>query len=190
MPRQGNLEHYAHCVTLLGDIKVGATGLPANSGALKRVEVNGCSTAPNDCPRLEVVSGLNRPTSVAIAPDGSIYVTNNGTSPSAGGGASHRAVTTPVTSNAYENKNDPFPRSDSFPARARTRRISRNQGYWLRCLTSQLQVCSGLVPGCQWLQVSRKLCSSRRLFWKGTDTHRFPCARKVPAKSPAVPDRP
>jgi len=58
----------------LGDIKVGATGLPANSGALKRVELNGCTTAPNDCPRLEVVSGLNRPTSVAIAPDGSIYV--------------------------------------------------------------------------------------------------------------------
>jgi len=68
----------------LGDIKVGATGLPANSGALKRVELNGCTTAPNDCPRLEVVSGLNRPTSVAIAPDGSIYVTNNGTSPTAG----------------------------------------------------------------------------------------------------------
>ena len=62
----------------------GATGLPANSGVLKRVELNGCTTAPNDCPRTDVVSGLNRPTSFAIAPDGSIYVTNNGTSPTAG----------------------------------------------------------------------------------------------------------
>jgi hypothetical protein len=68
----------------LGDIKVGATGLPANLGAFKRVELNGCTTAPNDCRHSEVVSGLNWPTSVAIAPDASIYVTNNGTSPTAG----------------------------------------------------------------------------------------------------------
>jgi hypothetical protein len=62
----------------------GATGNPVNSGVLRRVELFGCTTAPNDCPRKDVVTALNRPTSFAIGPDGAIYVTNNGTSPTAG----------------------------------------------------------------------------------------------------------
>jgi hypothetical protein len=62
----------------------GATGNPVNSGVLRRVELFGCTTAPNDCPRKDVVTALNRPTSFAIRPDGAIYVTNNGTSPTAG----------------------------------------------------------------------------------------------------------
>ena len=62
----------------------GATGNPANTGVLKRVELANCTTAPNDCPRTDIISGLNRPTSVAIGPDGALYVTNNGTSPTNG----------------------------------------------------------------------------------------------------------
>jgi glucose/arabinose dehydrogenase len=53
-------------------------------GVLKRVELNGCITAPDFCPRTDVVSGLTRPTSLTIDPDGALYVTNNGTSPTAG----------------------------------------------------------------------------------------------------------
>jgi hypothetical protein len=62
----------------------GATGNPVNSGVLRRVELFGCTTAPNDCPRKDVVTELNRPTSFAIRPDGAIYITNNGTSPTEG----------------------------------------------------------------------------------------------------------
>ncbi len=61
----------------------GATGL-LGLGVLKRVELHGCTTAPNDCPRTDVLSGLTRPTSVAIDPDGAVYVTDNGVSPTAG----------------------------------------------------------------------------------------------------------
>jgi hypothetical protein len=54
----------------------GATGHPVNSGVFKRVELDGCTSAPNECPRTDVVTGLNRPTSFGIGPDGAIYVTN------------------------------------------------------------------------------------------------------------------
>jgi hypothetical protein len=57
-----------------------ATGHPANTGVLKRVELDGCTSVPNDCPRTDVVTGLNRPTSFAIGSDGAVYVTNNGPS--------------------------------------------------------------------------------------------------------------
>jgi len=56
-----------------------ATGgifLSPNSGQLSRV-------AP-DCTRTSILVGLNRPTSVAIAGDGAIYVTNNGVTPGIG----------------------------------------------------------------------------------------------------------
>jgi hypothetical protein len=49
-----------------------------NSGKLTRV-----APAP-DLTKTEVKSGLNRPTSVAIGPDGAIYVTNNGVFPGIG----------------------------------------------------------------------------------------------------------
>lgn len=47
-----------------------------NSGRLSRV-------AP-DCTRTIVLDGLNRPTAVAVGPDGAVYVTNNGVSPGTG----------------------------------------------------------------------------------------------------------
>jgi hypothetical protein len=63
----------------------GPTGVGANSGVLKRVNLAGCSAAAaNDCPRTDVVLGLNMPTSVAIGPDGAAYVVNNGVSPTNG----------------------------------------------------------------------------------------------------------
>jgi hypothetical protein len=56
-----------------------ATGgpfFPANTGQLSRV-------AP-DCSRSTVLVGLDRPTSVAVGPDGAVYVTNYGVSADAG----------------------------------------------------------------------------------------------------------
>jgi len=38
----------------------------------------------NDCSRATVIDGLDRPTSVAVGPDGAIYVTNFGVTPGAG----------------------------------------------------------------------------------------------------------
>ena len=49
---------------------------PANTGRLLRVE--------DDCSRSVVLGGLNRPTAVALGPDGAIYVTNNGVSAGTG----------------------------------------------------------------------------------------------------------
>jgi len=51
-----------------------ATGgffFPPNSGKLSRLNLSDCSRTP-------LVTALNRPTSVAVGPDGAIYVTNNG----------------------------------------------------------------------------------------------------------------
>jgi hypothetical protein len=57
-----------------------ATGgffFPANSGRLSRVNLN-------DCSRTVLMSGLNRPSAVAVGSDGAIYVTNNGVLPGVG----------------------------------------------------------------------------------------------------------
>ena len=56
-----------------------ATGglfFPPNSGRLSRV-------APN-CSRTPLLTGLDRPTAVAVGADGAIYVTNHGITPGAG----------------------------------------------------------------------------------------------------------
>lgn len=47
------------------------------SGRLSRVNLNDCSLTT-------VLGGLNRPTAVAVGPDGAVYVTNNGVTPGAG----------------------------------------------------------------------------------------------------------
>jgi DNA-binding beta-propeller fold protein YncE len=47
------------------------------SGQLSRLNLN-------DCSRTVLMSGLNRPTAVAVRSDGAIYVTNNGVTPGAG----------------------------------------------------------------------------------------------------------
>jgi DNA-binding beta-propeller fold protein YncE len=49
---------------------------PVNSGQLSRVAA--------DCSRTTLVSGLDRPTAVAVGPDGAIYVTNHGVTPGKG----------------------------------------------------------------------------------------------------------
>lgn len=57
-----------------------ATGglfFPPNSGRLSRLNLN-------DYSRTVVMSGLNRPTAVAVGSDGAIYVTNNGVTAGAG----------------------------------------------------------------------------------------------------------
>src|SRR5262245_10376582 len=64
-------------------LPMGAPGF-ATSGVLKRVELHGCTAAPNDCPRATLLTGLARPTSVAVGPDGAVYFTNNATSATAG----------------------------------------------------------------------------------------------------------
>jgi len=56
----------------------------ATSGNLKRVELHGCTAAPNECPRTTLLTGLARPTSVAVGRDGAVYFTNNALSPTAG----------------------------------------------------------------------------------------------------------
>jgi hypothetical protein len=48
-----------------------------NTGRLSRVDLDDCAVTP-------IATGLNRPTSVAVGPDGSIYVTNNGVTAGAG----------------------------------------------------------------------------------------------------------
>jgi hypothetical protein len=47
-------------------------------GTLKRVELAGCATAPNLCPRTIVRMGLRRPTSIALGLAGEVYITVNG----------------------------------------------------------------------------------------------------------------
>jgi len=47
-------------------------------GTIKRVELAGCTTEPNLCPRTVVRMGLRRPTSIALGPEGEVYVTVNG----------------------------------------------------------------------------------------------------------------
>jgi sugar lactone lactonase YvrE len=54
----------------------GATGI-ANPGVLLRVSADGST-------RETLLTGLVRPTSVAVGPDGALYVTNRGLSPGAG----------------------------------------------------------------------------------------------------------
>jgi streptogramin lyase len=48
-----------------------------NTGRLSRLYLSDCTSTP-------LLTGLNRPTSVAVGPDGAIYVTNNGVTPGAG----------------------------------------------------------------------------------------------------------
>jgi hypothetical protein len=50
---------------------------PPGSGKLSRLNLSDCSRTP-------LLTGLNRPTSVAVGPDGAIYVTNNGVTAGAG----------------------------------------------------------------------------------------------------------
>lgn len=52
------------------------TALP---GKLKRVELNGCPTAANLCPRTTVLDNLATPTAILIGPDDEIYMSVNGT---------------------------------------------------------------------------------------------------------------
>lgn len=47
-------------------------------GSLKRVNLAGCTTAPDSCPRTTVRSGLRRPTSIVLGTEGEVYVTVNG----------------------------------------------------------------------------------------------------------------
>jgi DNA-binding beta-propeller fold protein YncE len=47
------------------------------SGRLSRLDLD-------DCSRTTVLAGLNRPTAVAVGPDGAVYVTNNGVTPGVG----------------------------------------------------------------------------------------------------------
>lgn len=54
-----------------------ATGI-GSAGALKRVHLAGCTTAPDACPREVIRSGMPRPTSVLLGPDGEAYITVRG----------------------------------------------------------------------------------------------------------------
>lgn len=54
---------------------LGGIGSP---GFLKRVELVGCTTEPDLCPRTIVRMGLRRPTSIALGPEGEVYITVNG----------------------------------------------------------------------------------------------------------------
>jgi len=47
-------------------------------GILRRVNLAGCTTAAEFCPRTVVRTGLRRPTSIALGPEGEVYVTVNG----------------------------------------------------------------------------------------------------------------
>jgi hypothetical protein len=51
--------------------------LAPNSGGLSRLNLA-------DCSRTALLTGLNRPTAVAVGPDGAVYVTNNGVAPGGG----------------------------------------------------------------------------------------------------------
>jgi len=53
------------------------TGI-GSPGSLKRVNLAGCTTAPDLCPRTTVRSGLRRPTSIALGTEGEVYITVNG----------------------------------------------------------------------------------------------------------------
>ena len=74
--------------TSSGDLYVlehssGATGI-GNPGKLRRVELAGCTTTPNACPRTDVLTGIDRPTSIAIGPDDEVYMTVHGISAAIG----------------------------------------------------------------------------------------------------------
>jgi hypothetical protein len=57
----------------------GALGI-GNPGKLKRVELHGCTVVPNLCPRTEILSGIDRPTAIAIGPDDEVYMSVHGIS--------------------------------------------------------------------------------------------------------------
>jgi len=61
----------------------GALGI-GNPGKLKRVELHGCTVDPNLCPRTEILSGIDRPTAIAIGPDDEVYMSVHGISPGIG----------------------------------------------------------------------------------------------------------
>jgi len=67
----GNLYVLEHFYTGVGQN-------PNSSGKLKRVELNGCPTQANLCPRTTILQNLPTPTAILLGPNDEIYMSVNG----------------------------------------------------------------------------------------------------------------
>jgi hypothetical protein len=54
-------------------------GAAVPPGKLKRVELNGCTTEANLCPRTTILNNVNFPTAILVGPDDEVYISVNGT---------------------------------------------------------------------------------------------------------------
>jgi hypothetical protein len=63
----------------LGNLYVLQHGpLTRNSGALKRVELHGCTTMPDLCPRTTLLDKVDKPTAIVVGPNDEIYMSVKG----------------------------------------------------------------------------------------------------------------